>query len=133
MKKGFGIAALILLSAVQAHGQSANKGAAVGSGATAPSASGGGGGAATASSGSRLPSYPRAQFAMSAVSGGDPTYAPSTFLTFDQAVAEGRAKVETEHKSLGQVAAENGAAVKAKAKFAFMQDGKGNVVPAPEQ
>jgi hypothetical protein len=136
MKKGFGIAAFVLLSAIQAHGQTANKGPAVGGGATASSASGGGGGiggGGATSSGSRLPSYPRAQFAMSAVSGGDPSYAPSTFLAFDQAVAEGTAKVETEHKSLGQVAAENGAAFKAKAKFAFTQDDRGNVIPAPKQ
>jgi hypothetical protein len=135
MKKGFGIAALVLLSAIQAHGQATNKGPAVGGGATASSTSGGGGigGGGATSSGSRLPSYPRAQFAMSAFSGGDPSYAPSTFLTFDQAVAEGRAKVDIEHKSLGQVAAENGAAAKAKAKFTFMQDNRGNVVPAPQQ
>ena|SRR5579864_1217782 len=136
MKKGLGIAALVVLSAIQAHGQATNKGPAVGGGATAPSTSGGGsgvGGGGATSSGSRLPSYPRAQFAMSAFSGGDPSYAPSTFLAFDQAVAEGRAKVDTEHKSLGQVAAENGAAAKAKAKFAFTQDNRGNVIPAPQQ
>ena len=70
---------------------------------------------------------------MSAVSGGDPSFAPSTFLSFDQAVAEGRAILAADQKSLGQVAAENSSRQKAAVKFTFVQDADGNVVPAARQ
>jgi|HubBroStandDraft_1064217.scaffolds.fasta_scaffold18552_3 hypothetical protein len=132
MKKLIGVVALVLLSSLPAHAQA--RGPAVGSSSSSISQGGGAGGAGTGSVGgsgnSRLPGYPPTSFAVSAVSGGDPSFAPSTFLTFDQAVAEGRAINAASQKSLGEIAAENSAVTKAKAKFTFVQNADGNVVPA---
>jgi hypothetical protein len=135
MKKILGMAVLVLLISIPAHGQMGKSGGVGASASSAPSQGGGGGvnGGAVDASRPRLPSYPSAQFGVSAVSGGDPSYAPSAFLTFDQAVAEGKATMAAEQKSLAQVAAENIAAQKAKAKFAFVQDAQGRVVPAEQK
>jgi hypothetical protein len=133
MKKLIGVVALALLSSLPAHAQS--KGGAVGSSSSAISQSGGGGtgaGGVSGGGGSRLPGYPRAAFAVSAVSGGDPSFAPSTFLSFDQAVAEGKAINAASQKPLGEIAAENSTVPKAKAKFTYVQNADGNVVPAAQ-
>ncbi len=133
MKKLLGVATIVLLFSIPAHAQS--RGVSVGS-ASSASANGGGssgsggiGGGASA----RLPTYPRATFDVTAVSGGDPSFAPSSFLSFEQAVAEGKAINDADRKSLAQVAAENNAALKAKAKFSFVQDANGKVVPTAQQ
>jgi hypothetical protein len=133
MKKLLGVATIVLLFSVPAHAQS--RGVSVGS-ASSASANGGGssgsggiGGGASA----RLPIYPRATLDVTAVSGGDPSFAPSSFLSFEQAVAEGKAINDADRKSLAQVAAENNAALKAKAKFSFVQDANGKVVPTAQQ
>lgn len=136
MKKLLGIAAFALLFSVPAHGQM-SRGAAAGSvpGPTANGGGSGGGGGYNLSgtaAGTRLSGYPRAQFSVTAVTGGDPSYSPSTFLPFEQAVAEGNAE-NASPKTLAQIAAENNSAPKAKAKFAFVQDAQGRVVPAPHQ
>lgn len=134
MKKLLGVAAIVLLFSIPAHAQ--GRGTSVGS---APSASanggGSGGGAGDVGGGTsaRLPTYPRATFDVTAVSGGDPSFAPSSFLSFEQAVAEGKAINDADRKSLAQVAAENNAALKTKAKFSFVQDGNGKVVPTAQQ
>lgn len=129
MKRLLGIAAFVLVFCLPAHGQSSKVGAAPSSVAT----SGGGGiGSAVNGTGARLPNYPSAHFSTSAVSGGDPSYAPSTFLTFEQAIAEGRAE-SANQKSLAEAATENNATPKAKAKFAFVQNAQGKVVPVPQQ
>jgi hypothetical protein len=130
MKKILGIAAFVLVFSVPAHGQ-ASKGV----GSSAPMVANGGGGTSgslSGTSGARLPAYPAAKLATAAVSGGDPSYSPSTFLTFEQAIAEGKAEAANQ-KSLAQAAAENSTTPKTKAKFAFVQDARGNVVPAPQQ
>ncbi len=135
MKKAIGIAAFVLVFSVPAHGQG-SKGTAVGNSSSSPTGMGGGGGGTgsglSGTTGARLPVYPAAHFGTSAVSGGDPSYAPSTFLTFEQAIAEGRSEA-ADQKTVAQVAAENSATPKAKAKFAFVQDAQGKVVPAPQQ
>jgi hypothetical protein len=133
MKKLLGIAGFVLLSCVPAHGQS-NKGTGVGGSSPLGVSSGGGGGigGGVNGGGARLPNYPSAHFSTSAISGGDPSFAPSTFLTFEQAIAEGRAE-SANQKSLAEVATENSATPKAKAKFAFVQDAQGKVVPVPQQ
>jgi hypothetical protein len=129
MKKILGAAALVLLFSVPALAQYKPP-----SGPVTYSGGGGGGGALSGgSTGSRLPNYAPAQFATAAASGSDSTFAPSTFLTFDQAVAEGKAEALAVHKSLAEVAAENNARAKAKAKYAFVQDTSGRVVTTPQQ
>ena len=130
MKKLIGGVALGLLSSLPAHAQ--GKGGAFGSSPSPISQGGGGAGSSGAGGGggSRLPGIPPTTFAVSAVSGGDPSFAPSTFLSFDQAVAEGKAINAASQKSLGQIAAENSTAPKAKSKFTFVQNTDGSVVAA---
>ena len=135
MKKLIGVVALVLLSSLPAHAQA--RGPAVGSSSSSISQGGGAGGAGTGSVGgsgnSRLPGYPPTSFAVSAVSGGDPSFAPSTFLSFDQAVAEGKAIIAADQKSLAQTAAENSATPKATAKVTFVQDAEGKVIPTAQR
>jgi hypothetical protein len=135
MKKLIGVGAFVLLFLLPAHAQNR-----AGGGGSAPStnSNGGGGGTGAGSngggtSGTRLPGYPRASFDLSAVSGGDPSFAPSTFLSFDQAVAEGKAIMAADQKSVAQSAVENSTTPKAKAKFSWVQDANGKVVPAAQQ
>jgi len=98
---------------------------------TSGSYSGGGGAGGLGSSGSgHLPSYPLAQFAVNAVSGTNEEFTPSTFLTFEQAIAAGKAAMP-DTRPLGEVAQENSDAQKAKAKIAFVQDASGNVIAVP--
>jgi hypothetical protein len=135
MNKLLGVAAIVMLFSIPVHAQS--RGTSVGS-APAASANGGGGGIGGGAgdiggTSARLPAYPRATFDISTVSGGDPSFAPSAFLPFEQAVAEGKAINDADRKSLAQVAAENNAALKAKAKFSFVQDANGKVVPTAQQ
>ncbi len=131
MKELLGVAAFVLLLSIPAHAQTRGAGQ-----TTTPTSSfnGGGGGTGGGSiggtNGARIPAYPRATFDMSEVSGGDPSFAPSTFRSFDQAVAEGKAILAEDQKSLGQIAAENSTKPKATTKFTFVQDANGNVVPA---
>jgi hypothetical protein len=134
MKKLIGIGTFVLVFAVPAHGQAARRMGLVGSSSTnaVNGGSGGYGGSLSSGSGSRLPIYPAAHPGVVAVQGGDPSYAPSTFLTFEQAVAEGQA-ANAAPKSLGEVAAEYSTARKVRVKFAFEQDSRGNVVPSPQQ
>jgi hypothetical protein len=135
MKKVLGIAAFALIFSVPAHGQMSRGGGGAGSvpGASANgSASSGGYSLSGSTVGPGLSSYPRARLDTTAVSGGDPSYAPSTFMSFEQAVAEGNAE-NAARKTLAQVAAENISAPKAKAKFAFVQDANGRVVPVAHQ
>jgi hypothetical protein len=137
MKKLIGIATFVLLFSIPAHAQS--RGGGIGSAASANAAGGGGAGGGTGgggiggNGGARLQSYPRASFEANTVSGGDPSFAPSTFLSFDQAVAEGKAIIAADQKSLAQTAAENSATPKAKAKVTFVQDAEGKVVPTAQQ
>jgi hypothetical protein len=131
MKKVLGAAVLVMLFSVPALAQART------TGSTAPNttSSGGGGGVSLSGGGgygNKLPSYPRASFATTAASGGDSSFAPSTFLSFDQAVAEGKAVASTVQKTLGEVAAENNATAKAKAKYEFVQDANGRVVPTQQ-
>jgi hypothetical protein len=135
MKKLIGIAAFVLVFSAAAHGQGSKGGAAVSSSAGPIGTSGGGGGTGggfSGTGGATLPRYPATHFGTSAVSGGDPSFAPSTFLTFEQAIAEGKSESASQ-KPLAEAAAENNVTPKTKAKFVFVQDAKGKVVPAPQQ
>ncbi|HXA76931.1 MAG TPA: hypothetical protein VNV41_07325 [Candidatus Acidoferrales bacterium] len=133
MKKLLGITTIALLFSIPAHAQS--RSTSVGSAASASASNGGVGMGSSVggSSSSRLPIYPRATLDVRAVSGGDPSFAPSTFLSFDQAVAEGKAITDANQKSLAQAASENSSAPKAKAKLSFVQDARGKVVSTTQQ
>jgi hypothetical protein len=134
MKKLIGVLALVLIFSVSAHAQS--RGPGFGSAPSAVSNGGGGGGGSSNGAGGSYSGHgsssPRASFAVSAVSGGDPSFAPSTFLSFDQAVAEGKAINAAGQKSLAEIANENNAVPKAKAKFTFVQNADGKVVPSAQ-
>lgn len=131
MKKILGIAAVGLLFSIPAYAQGRSFG--VGSNPNAALNFGGGGGAGSGSVGgsarAQLPANLPAQFRTAAFSGDD-SFAPSSFLTFQQAVEEGKLE-SAPQKSVAQVAAENQAAAKAKSRVAFVQDARGNVVPVP--
>jgi hypothetical protein len=131
MKMFLGVSAFVLLFSVPAHAQMRGTGQ---SASPMSRFNGGGGGTGGGSIGGTnaagIPNYQRATFNMSEVSGGDPSFAPSTFRSFEQAVAEGKAILADDQKSLGQIAAENNTRQKATAKFAFVQDANGNAVLA---
>ena len=128
MKKFLGVAAIVFLAAIPAHAQRAGSmGVSTVPGA-APSPGGGAvGGASVGGSSTHLPAYARATFSMAEVKGED-SFLPSSFMTFEQAVAEGIAE-SAPAKSLAQAAADNQAAMKAKSRVEFVQDHSGNVIP----
>ena len=128
MKKFLGVAAIVFLGALPAHAQ--RPGGAGAASNQIPNFGGGGGGiggGGVTGDFARLPDPPRAQFSVAAVR-GDSSFAPSSFMTFEQAVAEGIAESQP-GKSLAQVAADNQAAMKAKSRVEFVQDHSGNVIP----
>lgn len=132
MKKILGVVALGLLFSIPAHGQ--NKGSVVTAGGGPnglPTTTGGGGlgGAIGGGNHANLPAYGRTRFATAAYS-GNATFAPSSFLSFDQAVELGKRQLAAQ-KSVVEVAAESLAVMKAKSRAAFTQDNGGNVVPLP--
>lgn len=133
MKRLIGLAAFAALLSVSAQAQTKAPSVSGSSPITGGSYSGGGGsgGLGSGSSG-RLPSYPPAQFRVNAVSGTQEAFSPSTFLTYDQAIAAGKAALAST-KTLAEIAAENSSAQKAKAKVAFVQDAHGNIIAVPQQ
>lgn len=62
---------------------------------------------------------------MGTVDGNAGDYVPSTFVSYDKALAEGRALLAARPISLGQFARENQPAATAKAKFELVQDHHG--------
>ena len=75
-----------------------------------------------------LVSTPPAHFAVSRVGGTDADFIPSSFRSFDQAVAEGKAILAAQARTLVQIAEENSKAQKAKARLVIVQDASGNVI-----
>ena len=121
-----------LLFSIPAHAQGRGGGGfGAGSGPNGfPTFGGGaiGGGSVGGAGRANIREYDRAQFATAAISGGDASFAPSSFLTFEQAVEVGKL-ASAPQKSVAQVAAENLAAMKAKSSVKFVQDAGGKVVP----
>jgi hypothetical protein len=62
------------------------------------------------------------------VGGTDADFIPSSFRSFDQAVAEGKTALAAQARTIAQAAEENGRTQKAKARLAIVQDGSGNVI-----
>jgi hypothetical protein len=128
MKRFLGVAAIVLLSSIPAHAQRA-AGSAAGSSSTAALTFGGGstGGSSIVGDGGHLPIYSRAQFATAAFQ-GESSFAPSSYMTFEDAVKEGIAE-STPARTVAQAAADNQAAMREKSRVAFVQDHSGNVIP----
>jgi len=74
-----------------------------------------------------MSSAPVATFHMSVEFGSD-DFIPSTFVPFEQAVAQGRALNTSRPKTLAQAAAEFRATKKPKAEVAFVQDDSGKAI-----
>jgi hypothetical protein len=131
MEKILGIAVMGLLFSIPAHAQGRGGGFGAGSGPNGfpnvGGGAGGGGGPVGGEARANIRDYGRAQFATAAFSGGDASFAPSSFLTFEQAVEQGRL-ASAPQKSVAEVAAENLAVARAKSRVEFVQDAGGNVV-----
>lgn len=117
MKRILGIAVLILWFAVPAHAQSFS-GSVVG---------GVGIGKVNFPT---VPNYPPAHFEVRAVSGTAADFVPSSFASYEQALAEGRAALAVRAKTLGEIARENSSTPRVKARLVLVQDDHGNAVLA---
>jgi hypothetical protein len=87
-----------------------------------------GGGSLNGPSFPTLVSTPPAHFAVSRVRGTDADFIPSSFRSFDQAVAEGKTALAAQARTLAQIAEENSRTQKSKARLAIVQDASGNVI-----
>jgi hypothetical protein len=112
MKRSMLFAALILVFSLPARAQS-HMALSGGNANSASPNSGGGGGAGGYSGGggggsgiTALPSSPRAQYSYGYAHGSDADFAPSAFLSYDEAVKLGESVLAEKPKSLGEVAAE---------------------------
>ena len=134
MKRVLGLAIAVAALALPAHAQ-ASKGAPPASAAspiTSNNGSGGGGSSGFSGGGSvggsHLSAYPRRQFGVASVSGTQQDYVPSTFVAYDQALAEGRDILSNPPKTVVEAAHAQVAAPAGKAKFAFVQNANGDAV-----
>lgn len=109
MKIAFGIlAAILLASAANAQG--------IGGGLSAPHAF------------HTLPHEPVADMRQVEVSGTEQDFLPSTFVTFDGAVAAGKVEIKEESKTVAEAAAETRATASPQARIHIIQDNNGAVV-----
>jgi hypothetical protein len=113
MKRSMLFAALILFFSLPVHAQSHMSLSGGNANSASPSNGGGGGGGGGYSSGggggsgiTALPSSPRAQFSYGYAHGSDADFAPSSFLSYDDAVKLGESVLAAKPRSLGEVAAE---------------------------
>ena len=125
MKIAFGSLAMILLCSVAAQGQM---------GQVVVSRGGGGGGAGGAISGavgfSILPWAAPARLEAINVSGSDATFLPSTFVTFESAVAQGKIEITEQRRTVVQAAAASRKALQTRSRVQYLQDDRGNVILA---
>jgi len=110
MKHLIGIAAMICLFSLPAHAQASI-----------------GGGALNAGSIHALPTYPLLSNSIT-YSAGSSDFTPSTFMSYDRALAAGFAALAEHNKTLGEVAKESRERAKTKAKMVVEQDADGNMV-----
>ena len=92
-----------------------------------------GGGASSGPSFPTLVDPAPAHFAVSHVAGTDVDFIPSSFRSFEQAVAEGKAALAAQARTLAQIADENSKVQKAKARFAIVQDTSGKLILTPKK
>jgi hypothetical protein len=122
MKRLLGLAVLALGLAVPAHAQFAGN-------SVGASGSIGSGGGLNGGGGFRhITSYPRAVFATTIVSGTETDFEPSAFVSYDVAVAEGRAVMAFKERSVVEVAREVRSTRGVRARVAFVQDVNGDPV-----
>jgi len=114
MKQALVLGALILGCSASAHAQffGASIGGITLGGPTSPS----------------VTHTPPTHFNVTSVTGTDADFTPSSFRTFEQAVAEGKAALAARARTVAQIADENSKAQKAKAKLAIVQDNSGKLV-----
>jgi hypothetical protein len=135
MNKIVSLAIVVVFFAIPAHAQRSLAGApgpnGAGSGVGGGSASGGAagsiGGGGTVSF-HTLPPIPSAKFQIIDVSGVSSEFVPSSWTQFENGLAQGKAQLALERKTLGEVAAENRLVEKPKAKLAIIQDAFGNAI-----
>jgi hypothetical protein len=71
---------------------------------------------------------PATQFNSVVVSGSDQDFVPTTYVSFDKGVAEGRTTLAMRPKSLGELALEYSGQTRPKAKVAFVQNDHGEAI-----
>lgn len=138
MKKLLSLAILGVIFSVPAHAQRSMagtlgpNGAGYIQGGTAGSGGGGyggyGGGGGGIVSFHTLPEIPPTQFNTVDVSGANGEFVPSSWTEFKRGLARGNAELNAEHKTLGEIAAENRKIEKPKAKFEIVQDASGKAI-----
>jgi len=121
MKKILFLAVLVIGCSVPAFAQ--HGGGSAGPGSNGGGGYGGGFGGGSLSGGGTLPSCPPTQFAVVAVSGSNAEWEPSTFVSFEKAVAFGKQMIVIESRTVAEAARENNAARREKARMAVVQDG----------
>jgi hypothetical protein len=131
MKRLMGLAILCMSLAVETHAQANHVTAAASGGSTVTTTSagagGGGGGYGGGSAGSRPASLPPAVFHMTSISGSRESYEPSTFVSYDQAVAAGKSLINTPPPTVAGAARQQASTHAGKAKLALVQDDDGRV------
>lgn len=139
MKKLLSLAIFCVVFSVPAHAQRSMagtlgpNGAGYVPGGIAGSGAGGGyGGYGGAGGGTvsfhTLPEIPPAQFNTVDVSGEKEQFIPSSWTDFQRGLARGEAELNAEHKTLGEIAAENRKLEKPKAKLEIVQDASGKAI-----
>lgn len=125
MKRAIGVAAFLLFFAIPAHAQAGS------SSSARPAQSGGGGGGGGMGGGGStgpLPTYPRAHFKMSEVSGSNGSFVPSGYLPFDRAVAQGQAILDAEKRTPAEAASAASIVPKPHAKVTIVQAANGDPI-----
>lgn len=135
MKKILGIAILGVIFAVPAHAQRSMSAVAgpngpgyIEGGTAGSGGLGGGGGTGGKSSFHTLPQNGPRQFDAIGVSGTEGEFVPSSWTQFEKGVAEGRALLATQRKTLGEIAVENQLVERPKAKLTIIQDADGRAI-----
>jgi len=138
MKKLLSLAIFCVIFSVPAHAQRSMAGTLGPNGASyipgGIAGSGGGGGyggyggtAGGSVSFHTLAAIPPAQLNTVDVS-GEQGFIPSSWTDFEKGLARGRAELNAEHKTLGEIAAENRKLEKPKAKLEIVQDASGRAI-----
>jgi hypothetical protein len=139
MKRALVLGTLIFAVSLCAHAQSRtpNGGGAYNPNAVIPGGNGGNGGLGGVNPGPTvfnvLPHDCPTQFTVAGVSGSDADFEPSSFLSFDKAVALGQAEETAMKKTIADAARDNAkekAANAEKAKLAVVEDSQGRLVLA---
>ncbi|HXW63242.1 MAG TPA: hypothetical protein VEJ45_11620 [Candidatus Acidoferrales bacterium] len=133
MRHLIGLAVLALGLVLPTHAQAMRSASGVANPTSAGSGSGGGGGlgggfGGGSTIGGRLTYYPLAHFSVTSVSGTQQDYVPSTFVSYDQAVATGQNELDTPPLTVAAAARQQASTHPGKAKIAVMQDDRGKVI-----